>query len=151
MGRESESAGKTTYQWPQECVSQRDVTRFDGQYRPARGTGGGEGPDPVSARGGVYCTLLQMSLYTVVREMWHVPPAPKPPLYRADYCCRAACCVRAVSPLKGHCGAGSSRTSGCSYPHSSPVKRADSVRNCWHCRWGKGKVVGQPKAKLAIQ
>lgn len=102
-------------------------------------------------RGGVYSTSLQTPLYIEVRETWHVPPVPKPSLYRADYRCRAACCVQAVWPLKGHSGPGSSRSSGCSYPHSSPVIRADGMRNCWHYRWGKGGVVGQPKAKLAIQ
>lgn len=61
LGGWSESAGKTTYQWPQECVTQRDVTRFDHW-----GTGSGEGPDlfsPASERSIFYLAASVPTYY----------------------------------------------------------------------------------------
>lgn len=53
--------------------------------------------------------------------------------------------------FKGRSGARNNRSWGWSCPHSTLATRADSVRNCWHCRQGKEKGVGQPKAKIATE
>lgn len=102
---------------PRKRVNQGDVTRFDSQYRTARGTGDWKGPDPVlpASKRSVFHLVTDVTVACGESNVMYANKT-KPP----HYCCGVAQ-VQASLPLKCHSGAGNSRTLGCSYPHSTPV------------------------------